>query len=490
MKRVRLLSLLLLGVVVLTGWGCREEDVLFQPSVAYVGDVIEIKVKVFYDDYNTYPPHDFAAVRFYIQIPNDWQLLSLESKNNILKDFTIRDSKSPDGLKTKRGYKWIEAYTDSARSKFTPIVVNTELAIKTKIGNSPKWCLLDYFANVSFMAPSNNDKKYKALNVPIYIYDQKAEIEINPPCSYQDKAEVFFNYENRGASKNVDIYLVMLDPEGDFYSYPDWQSGILPFLQDFSIPQNTKIENVKIFDISYPSDYPPIVGPGYYTFFFATAKPGTSTITGEIVSNKYFVGNENPIPDLQIWGRQCETLPIEFDASRSWDFCDKDDELLIRFDFEGDGIWDTDYQTNKIEHHIYDKPGYYKPTIELKDTSGLISNYQTWLFLYSRLGNWSVERDYLWKEGDYFNFEITPNKIQGSYKLTWSYADPPSYFWEETKEGNFEVSNYEEYFRLDLDWGYMYFEFESCDQARIKVYNSDDYLLYGRERDFTAHVIY
>ncbi|MFC1512237.1 FISUMP domain-containing protein [Candidatus Latescibacterota bacterium] len=60
-----------------------------------------------------------------------------------------------------------------------------------------------------------------------------------------------------------------------------------------------------------------------------------------------------------------------FDASACSDNEDPVTDLQVKWDWEGDGIWDTEYSTDKIVTHRYIVPGTYTVRLEVKDTSGL-----------------------------------------------------------------------------------------------------------------------
>jgi hypothetical protein len=64
---------------------------------------------------------------------------------------------------------------------------------------------------------------------------------------------------------------------------------------------------------------------------------------------------------------------FEFDASGSDDVEDDPADLEVRWDWEGDGVWDTGvYSVTDIMTHTYDHIGRYWPTVEVKDTEGAI----------------------------------------------------------------------------------------------------------------------
>jgi hypothetical protein len=65
---------------------------------------------------------------------------------------------------------------------------------------------------------------------------------------------------------------------------------------------------------------------------------------------------------------------FEFDASASDDVEDDPADLEVRWDWEGDGVWDTGvYSVTDIVTHTYDHVGRYWPTIQVEDTDGVIS---------------------------------------------------------------------------------------------------------------------
>jgi formylglycine-generating enzyme required for sulfatase activity len=62
---------------------------------------------------------------------------------------------------------------------------------------------------------------------------------------------------------------------------------------------------------------------------------------------------------------------FQFDAAGSSDAEDVILVLQTRWDWENDGIWDTDWSANKIPTHQYDTPGTKVIKMEIKDTGGL-----------------------------------------------------------------------------------------------------------------------
>jgi PKD repeat protein len=62
---------------------------------------------------------------------------------------------------------------------------------------------------------------------------------------------------------------------------------------------------------------------------------------------------------------------FEFDASGSTDAEDPVSALQVRWDWENDGTWDTDYSTTKTANHVYATAGTKTVKLEVRDTSGL-----------------------------------------------------------------------------------------------------------------------
>ncbi len=59
------------------------------------------------------------------------------------------------------------------------------------------------------------------------------------------------------------------------------------------------------------------------------------------------------------------------DANLSWDNQDPSDLLEVRWDWEDDGTYDTEYTTNKLADHGYKQPGIYTIRLQVKDTEEL-----------------------------------------------------------------------------------------------------------------------
>jgi parallel beta-helix repeat protein len=67
-----------------------------------------------------------------------------------------------------------------------------------------------------------------------------------------------------------------------------------------------------------------------------------------------------------------------FNANHSWDPDGNSSDLQFRWDFDGDGAWDTDWSTWTLANHTYSSAGEYTVKMEVKDLAGHVAN-TTWL---------------------------------------------------------------------------------------------------------------
>lgn len=63
-----------------------------------------------------------------------------------------------------------------------------------------------------------------------------------------------------------------------------------------------------------------------------------------------------------------------FDASPSWDPRDPLSALYVRWDWQGDGIWDTDWSVNKVVEHQFSDPAKYSVRLIVRNIAGLTAN--------------------------------------------------------------------------------------------------------------------
>jgi len=79
--------------------------------------------------------------------------------------------------------------------------------------------------------------------------------------------------------------------------------------------------------------------------------------------------NETPLPYLKLSMKKTSLSgSVVLDGSLSWDYEDHIDFLRFRWDFNSDGIWDTDFGSSVTCSHVFDLPGQSTITMEVIDT--------------------------------------------------------------------------------------------------------------------------
>jgi len=69
------------------------------------------------------------------------------------------------------------------------------------------------------------------------------------------------------------------------------------------------------------------------------------------------------------------TTVFRFDANGSYDFQDESEVLEFRWDFDNNGIWDTDWSTIKTSDHKFRNIKIYKSRLSVRNSKGLVSDY-------------------------------------------------------------------------------------------------------------------
>lgn len=90
-----------------------------------------------------------------------------------------------------------------------------------------------------------------------------------------------------------------------------------------------------------------------------------------LIADSQGTGNQAPKAAFVITPDQGTTATtFQFDATGSFDAEDPPGALQVRWDWEGDGSWDTPFSTEKIAFHKYDLAETYHPVLQVKDTFG------------------------------------------------------------------------------------------------------------------------
>ena len=86
-------------------------------------------------------------------------------------------------------------------------------------------------------------------------------------------------------------------------------------------------------------------------------------------------GFSSPKPEIIITPSSGNyTQEFTFDASLTKDDEDSLENLLFRWDFQGDGLWDTGFDTITLVTKKFSEAGFYNPKLEVKDPSKLYAS--------------------------------------------------------------------------------------------------------------------
>ena len=84
------------------------------------------------------------------------------------------------------------------------------------------------------------------------------------------------------------------------------------------------------------------------------------------------ITNTPPVARINVTPTYYGDTSTEFTLSAlsSTDKEDLQSQLTARFDFETNGVWDTEFNLSKLAKHIFSSPGVYQVSVEVKDTKG------------------------------------------------------------------------------------------------------------------------
>ncbi|MBU1627607.1 DUF1565 domain-containing protein [bacterium] len=101
--------------------------------------------------------------------------------------------------------------------------------------------------------------------------------------------QLLLDLKTTESSFSCDVYFVMLNPAGLFFSFFDWTSGIKPFAKNFEFPKDLSIVNMTILDITIPNAQPPVQMVGSYTFAIAAFDTGTVNFKSNLATISFQV---------------------------------------------------------------------------------------------------------------------------------------------------------------------------------------------------------
>ncbi len=139
---------------------------------------------------------------------------------------------------------------------------------------------------------------------------------------------------------------------------------------------NTFVKVLKVYDIV--NEFVPYYGQ---VFFYRNHYLYELNVVNGILS----LGYSEIAPDAVLSGSTATPVTeqeVTFDASNTTDDVDTLSSLSFRFDFESDGIWDTDWALgNATASHAYNVSGTKTCIVEVKDSDGLIAQAAYYLYV-------------------------------------------------------------------------------------------------------------
>lgn len=89
-----------------------------------------------------------------------------------------------------------------------------------------------------------------------------------------------------------------------------------------------------------------------------------------------FEANRPPVASFEVTPLDGDTSTVfEFNASSSWDYETSAGDLMFRWDWDGDGTWDTGWSTESTVTHQFATPGNYSARLEARDANGTTGNH-------------------------------------------------------------------------------------------------------------------
>lgn len=176
----------------------------------------------------------------------------------------------------------------------------------------------------------------------------KALFTVNPPAGFTDTNFEFNATSSSDLESPDQDLLVRWDFDGDNHYDTEFseekiafkqflQPGIYQAILEVKDPEGLTSRHVSSVEVSLSSSAP---------IAFFTVKPESGRISDVFL----------------------------FDASGCYDAEDGITQLKVHWDFDGDGIWDQPWTTDKAAIFVFNEPGRYIAKLEVLDTQGLIGS--------------------------------------------------------------------------------------------------------------------
>lgn len=213
---------------------------------------------------------------------------------------------------------------------------------------------------LALLSLSTTCDKEQNRNQPDFYYEIHAEFTVTPE---EGTTATQFNFSALGS------YYRKSEPSGDLYYFQ------CDYRWDFDYQGDGDI----VYDFESESAYATHVyqHPGTYTVRFEIAyDPNDIIATTYARASKTIVVTEAPSSNPTAYFELVNTVGYP----KIWlfsflggctDLEDPEEALMVRWDWEGDGIYDTEFSTDQLATHTFNNPGIYDVTIQVKDTDEL-----------------------------------------------------------------------------------------------------------------------
>ncbi len=182
---------------------------------------------------------------------------------------------------------------------------------------------------------------------------------------------------------------------------------------------------IKLYDIA--NKFVPFAGQ---TFFYRNEYRYTITVTGGIINT----GSSLVPPMARVTAsgyRPAIGEPVLLDATASTDESTPFDQLEIRWDFQADNAFDTDWSTTKTAEYTFTQLKDQAVTVEVRDADGLTSGAQAYFYVGSTVDAYKVVLR--WGESPHdldlhlWTPQISGSEYHVSYRDLFSDVSQPPY---------------------------------------------------------------
>ena len=169
-----------------------------------------------------------------------------------------------------------------------------------------------------------------------------------------------------------DAYIVKLDPSGTGLVYSSFLGGAVeqPDSEAGDLGTSVAIDatgNATVVGGTSAPDFPVLEDAADTTY---NGIVDAFLVTLQLVPEP----NRPPVAWFEVTQSSTNPTHLFVDARRSADAEDVDDLLVVRWDWEDDGVWDTDWSSTMTASHTYVSPGTFIIRLEVRDAEGLTGN--------------------------------------------------------------------------------------------------------------------